>query len=82
MANWGDSLWDNIAILQETADLPTEPGPLSPTCLHCHDPYDRTDEDTNPRYYGLCLGCAEWFKVLDRQDDLVIAHETFPWHFE
>jgi hypothetical protein len=124
MAMWGDGMWENIAILHETAGLPIEPAPLdiayaqwvgkrleasplltdeqiadqervmveaygpdwfkpytdalTPKCRHCGDPFDFTDEDPEPRYRNLCIGCAEWFKDLDRQDALVIAHEDAP----
>lgn len=83
MTNWGDDdMWFNLARLAETDGLPIEPAPLnlpgvrvSPVCRHCHDPYDSVDEDTNPRYAGLCIGCAEWFRDLDQQDDVAMAHE-------
>jgi hypothetical protein len=72
---WGDGMWENIAILHETAGLPIEPGPLTPKCRHCGDPFDFTDEDPEPRYRNLCIGCAEWFRDQDAQDALVITHE-------
>jgi hypothetical protein len=92
MWSWGDGLWENIAILKETAGMSLEPAPLhvssadldardhhtplnlkglkvSPRCTHCNDPYLEADSD--PEYMGLCEGCAEYFRDLDRQDELV-----------
>lgn len=77
---WGDDMWTGLAQLAETEGLPYEPPALTPMCRHCGDPYDFSDEDTNPRYWHLCIGCAEWFRDLDRQDELVIAHEDPPSH--
>jgi hypothetical protein len=71
-------MWEGLAELDETAGLPIEPSGLTPTCRHCGDPYDLIDEDTNPRYGNLCAGCSEWFKDVDRQDELIIAHEDPP----
>lgn len=76
--SWGDGLWENIAILHETAGMPIEPGPLKLHCKHCGDPYHVEDEDRD--YPGHCIGCAEWFRDLDRQDAVVFAAEEPPSH--
>ena len=68
-------MWEGLAELDATEGLPIEPGARTPICRHCGDPYNWTDEDTNPRYSDLCTGCAVWFRDLDRQEELVITHE-------
>lgn len=77
---WGDDMWTQLAELEATEGMSIEPSALRRYCMHCHDPYSAIDEDSNPRYSGLCIGCAEWFRDLDRQDELVIAHEDPPSH--
>jgi hypothetical protein len=76
VANWGDTLWEDLLKLRETDGMPIEPGPLELRCQHCKDAYPVEDEDR--RYPGLCLGCREYFADLDRQDELIQAHDNRP----
>lgn len=73
MANWGDTFWEHLSKLRETDGMSMEPKPLDLHCQHCTDPYPVEDEDR--RYPGLCSGCVEWFKDLDRQDELIQTHD-------
>ena len=52
-----------------------EPGPLFKLCLHCGSRYDPTDEDEERRYRRMCIGCAEFFRNQDLDDELVIEAE-------
>ena len=80
--SWGDDPYAAISgEIKATDTLSIEPRPIrlaglhvSPLCRHCHDPYLEMDED--PEYPRLCIGCAEHFRGLDQDDELIIAHDA------
>lgn len=73
--------------LERTEGMRWEPAPLrrdvqplwrtwTPlTCTHCHASYDLADEQEEPRYQGLCIGCAEDAMSTDAADLLIREDE-------
>lgn len=64
MANWGDHDPIDLRGLK-----------VSPLCRHCHQPYLDIEADENPRYAGLCIGCAEAARDMDNIDLLIREDE-------
>ena len=73
-------MWEGLAELDATEGLPIEPAGRLWICNHCQQPYPWLDEDENPRYQGLCIGCAEAARDMDVADALIISHEDPPNH--